>query len=67
VVFAVSDVIAPGEHLDLRIDAKIPFVSGTIYTATLYYDNGDGMFTLGEDTPAVDDTGTAVSLPVAIP
>ena len=64
---AVSELFDPGEHINTSFSARVAFVTDVIYTATLYYDSGDGVYTKATDEVAVDETGNAVSIPLALP
>lgn len=66
-VLAVSELLNPGEHTSYTFTARTSFASGTIYTATLHYDNGDGVYTQGDDVSATDMSGVPLSLLVALP
>lgn len=67
-VMAMSELLNPGEHTDYTFAARMPFKSGTIYTVTLHYDNGDGIYTPVEDVPVIDiSSGVSLSQPVALP
>jgi hypothetical protein len=61
---AVSGYITAGEHTNVTFEAPAPFASGTLYTATLFYDDGDGVYTEGIDTPAFDMLGAPIALPL---
>jgi hypothetical protein len=58
----VSDLIAPGEQTNLELPLPGSVTVGVTYTATLHYDNGDGVFTLADDLPAQDATGNPISM-----
>jgi hypothetical protein len=57
-----SGLLAPGEYTDLLLPMGTTIARGGTYTATLYHDNGDGVFTMDGDTPVLDASGSPVSL-----
>ena len=57
-----SNLIMPGEHTNLFLPIGRTVTRGETYTATLYYDNGDGMFMPAEDVMAYDATGMPITV-----
>ncbi len=66
-VVATSDLIASGEHLDIVIPLNSRIQSQVIYTATLFYDDGDGIFTHESDPMAYDQSGQPVMVQMVAP
>ncbi len=58
----VSDLLLPGEQTDLELRLNTPVTRGTTYTATLHYDNGDGVFDAQTDVSALDAAGMPISM-----
>lgn len=50
-----------GVHKDMSVDLLRQTEVGHTYVAILYSDNGDGMFSLGEDIPFVNTSGEFIS------
>jgi hypothetical protein len=67
IVVAVSELLSPGELADYTFKARAPFISGALYTATLHFDNGDGVYELANDVVAIDISGIPLSIPVTLP
>ncbi|MFZ2253293.1 MAG: hypothetical protein WAW13_03960 [Minisyncoccia bacterium] len=63
----VSELILPGEHTNLVLPVIGMITSGADYTATLYYDNGDAVFTEGNEIMALNPTGTPISMILVAP
>jgi hypothetical protein len=59
----VSNLLLPGEQTNLEIPLKVTVTRGATYTATLYYDNGDGVFNSVDDRP-VQYQGMPVSMTI---
>lgn len=57
-----SNLIMPGEHTNLFVPMGRTATRGETYTATLYYDNGDGMFLPAEDVMAYDAAGMPMTV-----
>ncbi|MEZ4195247.1 MAG: hypothetical protein R3B53_02505 [Candidatus Paceibacterota bacterium] len=66
-VVAISELMLPGEQVDVRLPMVSAVKSGVTYSATLYYDNGDGVFDLGIDLVAHDYSGQPVMMPMVAP
>lgn len=66
-VVVASELIHPGEYIDMTLPLQVPAVSGTTYTVTLFYDDADGVFVEGLDTSAVDRSGGVVSMQIIAP
>jgi hypothetical protein len=58
----VSDLVVPGEQTNLELPLRGTVTAGATYTATLHYDNGDGVFTVADDIPAQDAAGNPISM-----
>ncbi|MFN3693032.1 MAG: hypothetical protein ACK4SL_02955 [Candidatus Paceibacteria bacterium] len=58
----VTGLIPPGERTNFVLPIGRTASRGETYTATLYYDNGDGMFLPQEDALAYDTTGMPITL-----
>ncbi len=58
----MSGLILPGEHSNLFLPIGTTATRGETYIATLYYDNGDGMFLLQEDTMVYDALGMPITV-----
>lgn len=61
-----SGLILPGEHTNLFLPMGATITRGESFTATLYYDNGDGMFIPTDDTGALDANGIPISVEVVV-
>lgn len=61
VVVGVSPLIMPGTTANLPIYLRSQTHTGQHYTATLHTDNGNRVFTLTDDTPAIDQYGNPMS------
>lgn len=66
-IVATSELILPGDHIDLMIPVSRPVQSGVTYTATLHYDNGDDVFTEEYDFVSYDQLGQPVSILIVAP
>ena len=64
---AISELILPGEHVSLSISMTQPVMPGAVYTATLYYDTGDGLFVEGVDPVAYDQFGQPIQMQLVLP
>ena len=62
----VSPLIVPGTTMDIPVYLRTPTHVGESYTATLYADNGNRVFTYGEDTPVTDAYGNPASVTFVI-
>ncbi len=60
-VVGVSPLIMPGTTTDVPIYLRAPTHVGQSYTAILHIDNGNRVFTYGEDMPALDEFGNPYS------
>lgn len=61
-VVAVSSIIETGESEGVTINLNVPLAKEVIYTAMLYYDNGDGVYVEGEEELAVGQDGQSLSV-----
>jgi cytoskeletal protein RodZ len=61
-VVATSDLLLPGEQTNLELLLAKAATPGATYTATLHYDNGDGVFNTVDDMPALDAAGLTISM-----
>lgn len=66
-VVAHSELLLPGEYMDLVLAVARPVQPGVTYTATLYYDNGDSTFSTEADFGASDSSGQLISMPIVAP
>ncbi len=66
-IIFTSNLFLPGEHTNLMLPLNVIISSGATYTATLYYDNGDTVFTEGEDIVALNPTGVSISMTLIAP
>lgn len=66
-VVAMSEILIPGEHTEVEFAVSTQVQSGKAYTATLFYDNGDGVYTEEFDFVAYDLSGVPVSMQIVAP
>lgn len=59
---ATSDLVPDGENEGISLPATRPLQKGVIYTAHLYYDNGDGVYIEGEDELVLDEKGEPLTV-----
>jgi hypothetical protein len=60
-VVGVSPLIMPGTTTDVPVYLRAPTRVGQSYVAVLHIDNGNRVFTYGEDMPALDEFGNPYS------
>ncbi|MCU0678457.1 MAG: DUF4115 domain-containing protein [Candidatus Pacebacteria bacterium] len=58
----VSKLLPPGEQTNIELSLPSTVTVGVTYTATLHYDNGDGVFSAVDDMPALDTAGTPIAM-----
>ncbi len=61
-VVGVSPLVLPGTTNNIPVYLRAPTRIGEMYTATLHADNGNRVFTRGEDMPIIDGYGNPVQL-----
>jgi hypothetical protein len=65
-VVAESELILAGEQENISIPTKQSLQSGIIYTAMLYYDNGDGVYSEGQEEIALAEDGNPMVVPTSV-
>lgn len=63
-ITATSTLLLPGEYEHVTLRATTPIESGVLFTATLYYDDGDATYTDGADIIARDPRGEPIAVPL---
>jgi hypothetical protein len=58
----VSELLPPGEQTNIELPLPGTVIAGVTYTATLHYDNGDGVFSEIDDMPAINTSGTPITM-----
>lgn len=66
-LLGVSSLLAVGQTERVLVSLSKNLVEGTVYQATLYADDGDGVFIEQQDTPVVDPiSGTVLRAPFSV-
>lgn len=63
----VSTLILPETTTPLVIELTVPLLPEQLYTATLYRDNGDGVFSVLADHPVLDASGAPLQQLFSLP